>query len=172
MTFVYPLEMKKMLDIFFVYGFLFLISVFSSSNAQSLTRQTTASSGNYVLSDGTLIQQTIGQPYNTETFYSEEISYRPGFQQPVFGIVQLKSDISLKIFPNPAANYVTIEALEIVDDVALSLIDNLGKLILSEHIAQLKSHRLDCTNLANGPYFINVTNPENKTFSAKLIINR
>lgn len=154
--------------------FLFFIFLcgFTSAKAQSLQRQTMSSSGNYSLSDGTLIRQTIGQPYSTQTYYGNNISYRPGFQQPVFTIELIKSTITLKVFPNPTEKFINIETPVIIEHAVLSLMDNAGKSVFSQTIEHLKNYQLNCSDFANGLYIINITTSENKTFSAKLIINR
>jgi hypothetical protein len=141
--------------------------------AQSIQRQTISSTGSYFTSDGYLIRQTIGQPYNTKTSNQNNISYRPGFQQPVFQIEILLSNLKLTIFPNPSSDFVNIESSVVLKGVKLDVFDNIGQLVFTSNFESFKSFKLNCTNYSSGAYIINITSiTDKKALSAKLIINR
>jgi hypothetical protein len=78
---------------------IFLFNSPSKGHTQSLKRQSIGSAGSSKSETGTTIQQTIGQPYNTTSYYSNEVRYNPGFLQPVFRIEGIKTSISAKIYP-------------------------------------------------------------------------
>lgn len=160
---------KHTYGILLVVFFIFCITL---SQAQSFQRQTIASAGDYTLSLGTLIRETIGQPYSTQTFESNEMSYRPGFQQPALSLELIASNLTLKLFPNPAATFINMATTEMIENVTLRICDNNGKLVMNENIGQLKSYQIDCAQFLNGLYMITVSTPNSKSFSAKLIINR
>src|ERR1019366_7766054 len=77
----------------------FVFFIFSTTllEAQSFQRQTIASAGDYTLSLGTLIQETIGQPYSTQTFDNDKMSFRPGFQQPALSLELIAANLTLKL---------------------------------------------------------------------------
>lgn len=163
--------MKK--NVIHLFGLMAMVFVFdtSISLAQSLERQAISSSGSYSFIDGTLIRQTIGQSYDTKTSYSNQISYRSGFQQPVIRVEPIKSELIIEIFPNPAANFINIESAVVIENANVSLIDNLGRILVNENVKQLKNYKIYCGDFAHGTYVVNITTPERKSFSAKLIIN-
>jgi|GEM_PF-718130 len=151
--------------------FIFFI-LFSEGQAQSLKRQCIASTGSFISENGTTVQQTIGQPYGTTSYYSSKIRFNPGFQQGVFRVETIKSTISAKIFPNPASNQITIETSSILEDVLLRIVDVSGKLVFNEKLNELKSYTIDCYNWSNGVYVISLSDSQNALYSAKLIISR
>ena len=59
-----------------------------------------------------------------------------------------EKNISVKIYPNPANNKITIDANDVID---IKLFDVLGKQITST-----KTNNVDVSNLTNGVYFIQV----------------
>ena len=159
---------KSLNSVFLVTVFLAVFIIHGKS--QTLQRQSIASGGTYMLNDGTLIQQTVGQAYPTGAFYSNEITYRPGFQQPVFKIELIYSTISLNVFPNPATRLVTIQSSEIIINAHVQVVDMAGKLLINQQISELKTYSFYCDEWANGFYMISVSDEKNKKYSAKLVI--
>jgi hypothetical protein len=156
-----------------LYILIFFFQYSSIVRAQSIQRQTISSTGGYFTSYGHLIRQTIGQPYNTKTSNQNNISYRPGFQQPVFQIEILLSNLKLTIFPNPSSDFVNIESSVVLRGVKLDVFDNLGQLVFTSNFETLKSYKLNCTSYSSGVYIINIKSiADKKSLSAKLIINR
>ncbi len=148
----------------------FYIIFFSQGNAQSLQRQCIASAGSSMSDNGTLIRQTIGQPYGTTSYYSNEIRFNPGFQQPVFIVETIMSIISATIFPNPTAQQVTIETEVELENARVQVIDINGKLLLDEKVGKLKSYTINCSDWANGSYFITLSDSKHDLYASKLII--
>ncbi len=154
------------------YYLLFLCSFVSNINAQSLQRETIASSGAYVIGNGTLIRQTIGQPYGTSSNYDNGIKFNPGFQQALFSVETINSTIDLLIFPNPATRQVTIKTTSVLENVNLQIIDANGKILISEKLNEFTSYTANCDTWANGVYLISLYNSKNNLYSSKLIINK
>ncbi len=146
------------------------IAVFNQSNAQSLQRQSMGSIGVNTITDGTLIQQTVGQAYSTKTSYSNGITFRPGFEQPVFKISLIQSEINLNVFPNPATEKVTIQSTEMLKDVVIQVMDISGKLLIHEQISEFSTYSFVCETWANGVYMISVSDSKNSKYSSKLVI--
>ena len=150
----------------------FLIFFIIQSKSQSLQRQSIACCGTYMINNGTLIQQTVGQPYGTTASYDNSVTYRPGFQQPVFKLEFIHANISLKVFPNPATRVVTIESSTMLTDVLVQVNDMSGKILVSQKISEFNSISFNCENWANGFYTISVSDSKNNEYSTKLIISR
>jgi hypothetical protein len=84
---------------------------------------------------------------------------------------------TLKVYPNPTNSSVTIDYMSLSsnDRVQLNVFDITGKIILTKNLgvkeAGSHSERLDCSNLPNGFYFVNmIIGQYNKT--AKIIISK
>src|ERR1700751_3041162 len=100
------LNLRKLVKLLLIVSMIIIFS--AKSNSQTLQRQSIGCAGTFTNTGGIVIQQTVGQPYSTTTSYTDNVIYRPGFQQPVLKINVIHSTISLNLFPNPATNYVTI----------------------------------------------------------------
>lgn len=147
-----------------------VLGSFNLSYAQSIQRQSIGSAGGAVYSDGVLIQQTVGQPYSTNTYYDNGIAYRPGFQQPVFKLSLIKTSISMDVFPNPAASWVTLKSSKILKNASLSVVDLNGKQLFKESFNEFNTYTLKCADWANGTYLISLTDQSGNSYSSKLII--
>lgn len=153
-----------------------LVASITQSNAQTVQRESIASSGTYMLADGILIQQTIGQPYFTAGFYNDEFSIHPGFQQSNLRmdveLINSTFDLRLSIYPNPAVYSVNIVSDIIINNASLQVTDISGKLILNEKIAKLKNYQINCETWQNGLYTITISDAKNNKYSSKLIITK
>jgi hypothetical protein len=154
---------------------LILFAFITQSNAQSLQRQCVASSGSFIHSNGILVQQTIGQPYFTGGYYSDEISFHPGFQQSVvFNIDKIKTNpnININLYPNPAVYSVSVESPEIINNATLQIVDISGKIMLNKNFTELKNYLINCETWSNGFYFITVSDSKNNKYTSRLIITK
>lgn len=153
--------------------FLLALSLFSFlTPAQTLTRQVVASSGAGVQYNGVLIQQTVGQPYNTTPNYENGARYTPGFQQPVFKAELIKTSINVVAFPNPATFRFNIEVDKTLKDVRIQVMDISGKLVFSDTQNELKTYSVNCSEWANGAYILNLTDADNNFYSSKILVTR
>lgn len=150
----------------------FILLIVSQPNAvaQTLQRQSIGSAGSYIYTEGTLVQQTIGQPYSTATKYDDNITYRPGFQQPVFKINLIHTNINLDVFPNPATNWVILKTSKTLTNVKIQVVDITGKLIINQDVEEFKSHTINCEQWPNGTYVISLSDGGKNSYSSKLII--
>ena len=153
-----------------------IVAFITQSNAQTVQREIIASSGSCMFSDGILVQQTIGQPYFTGGFYSNEFSIHPGFQQSnrIMNVELINStfDLRLNLYPNPAASSVNIITDGIINDAYLQVIDISGKIIVNEKIAEMKNYQINCETWQNGLYIITISDAKNNKYSSKLIISK
>ncbi|HNP31739.1 MAG TPA: YHYH protein [Flavobacterium sp.] len=82
------------------------------------------------------------------------------------------SKLNIKIYPNPAQDFIAIQSDMIEDNLDVSLIDELGKVIRTNKILQGSTLAIiDLTNVTNGVYFIKIAGKkDDKTF--KIIVNK
>lgn len=85
-----------------------------------------------------------------------------------FNVSQLK----VKIYPNPAQDFIAIQAEMQANDLDITLVDELGKVIQTNTILQGSTLAIiDLTTVYNGVYFIKVASgKDDKTF--KIIVNK
>lgn len=159
--------MKKKCLVFLVLTILF----FHSINAQSIQRQTISSSGNSVNNGKNLVRQTIGQPYQTPATYNNEVTYRPGFQQPVFKMEAIQSSFAINVYPNPASFFLNLSSDKLLDNVKIVIHNELGKIIYETELGNFQKHQIACNTWANGAYFLTITNND-KFYSSKIILQR
>jgi len=77
------------------------------------------------------------------------------------GIANYTNNNNLKIYPNPANNKITIDAVDVVD---VKLFDVLGK-----EITSTKENNVDVSNFNDGVYFIQVQTKQN-IYSQKIVV--
>jgi PKD repeat protein len=76
------------------------------------------------------------------------------------------------IYPNPARNFVTIEAQQIFEQGIISLSNIQGQMIIEKfylNFSEKKSVQLDLSMIPSGMYFLEINNSE-KTFRTKLVM--
>ncbi|MDN3675864.1 YHYH protein [Flavobacterium paronense] len=82
------------------------------------------------------------------------------------------SKLNVKVYPNPAQEFIAIQSDMIEDNLKVTLIDELGKVIQTNEILQGSTLCImDLTTVYNGIYFVRIANAkDNKTF--KIIVNK
>ena len=87
-------------------------------NAQSVQRQFIGTMGSSYQGEEISVQQSVGQPYQTNSYYSNEVESRPGFIQPsqfAVEFVQSTFQIELDVYPNPSNGEFTIDVESTAD---------------------------------------------------------
>lgn len=110
--------------------------------------------------------------------YGRGLFYTSRFWQPYVGIDEPEeinsSYLKLKIFPNPATQYINIEVDGISNaDALVSIYDLGGRLVYSDTYMILQGSNvlnINISNLNSGSYLIK-TQVEGKTYSNKLMVN-
>ncbi len=139
-----------------------LIFLTATVQSQSLQRQCIGSGGSF--------HETIGQPYSTNTYYDSDISFRPGFQQPIFRIDKVAySTMKVDIFPNPTTYSVTIKLKDTLKYCIFQVMDISGKNIIFQRIDNLKELKLNCSDWSIGIYFISISDGDRNKYLSKLI---
>jgi hypothetical protein len=119
---------------------------------------------------GVIYAATHGSGIFRDTTYWQ----KTGIKNPDFGTKYVNN--TLKVYPNPANSYFTIDYTTLPNEqVQLSVVDITGKIIHTKNLgikdAGNYSERLDCSNLPNGFYFVNMRIGQyNKT--AKIVISK
>jgi hypothetical protein len=82
------------------------------------------------------------------------------------------SQLNIKIYPNPAQDFIAIQSDMIEDNLDVTLIDELGKVIKTNEILQGSTLCImDLTSVNNGVYFVKIAGAkDDKTF--KIIVDR
>ncbi len=115
--------MKKLI----LFGIVFWI--YSTSNAQIITRSSIGSFGSSANNDGIIIQQSVGQPALVNHVNIEGTGLRQGFQQPI-SFIEEQNELNVLLYPNPNQgefSFIVDEATEII--LQYQLFDQQGKLI-------------------------------------------
>jgi hypothetical protein len=145
---------------------------------QSVKRQSIGSYGTNGLTGGTVFGQTIGQPFSTGIYSDNSISLAPGFQQPLTykkGVRKAETLIitGLDAFPNPATGRFTVKSTKLLEDVEFIVSDINGRLLFEEHLSELNTHDVECSDWQAGMYFITVkAKNASNSFISKIIITK
>jgi|SRR5687768_9420391 len=131
-----------------------------------------ASGGDATGSGGT-VAYSIGQVvYTTNTGTTGDVAQgvQHAYEIYTFGTQETELNISLTVFPNPTANYLTLLISEYNNEKwSYQLLDMQGKLLTNEQIVE-KQTEIDMTHLASASYFVNVVNQENKKVQSFKIV--
>ena len=137
----------------------------------SLQRASLSSLGSSSSLEGILFRQTIGQPYGTTTNISNDFNYRPGFQQPLFRIINIRQSISANIFPNPTSEEINIETSITINQAKISVLEIAGKEIKHYNYQELKTCKIDCRDLSTGTYILVISDQKSDLSTNKLIVS-
>jgi hypothetical protein len=137
-------------------------SLFGVINAQSLEPKVIAASGAFIYSAGYSMTWTIGEVM-TDTYSSSGNFFTQGFNQPdtesVTALVNLFPDENIRVYPNPAISYITIDLKDAPGDHVLYMYTMLGQILLRENIPTSQQQlEIPLTEFANGLYLINIIN--------------
>lgn len=83
------------------------------------------------------------------------------------GIKEISNENEIKVYPNPAANFVTISAKETISNV--NIYDFQGRIVSEYDFNGANDIKLNISELANGIYSIVANTSNGKSFSSKLI---
>lgn len=143
-----------------------------SLSAQVLHHQTLSSQGkNWLISNGFVVSQSIGQNSPSGTFKNSEIVVQQGFQQyAMIKYIIGNSGITTKVYPNPFVSELNFEfSQSINDEIQVLLYDLNGKLVKSVYRKSLnKVLNVDFGDVLDGNY-IALLNLGAYKFSTKVI---
>ena len=155
---------------------IFVLSV-SLSYSHSISSSVVASAGGYSEAGGISLSWTLGE-LATETFTSTNLILTQGFQQGYYEITSinepLSKSINLKVFPNPAVDFINILIEDIdVNTVKIELYNMEGKLISNEQWENTGSpYQLQLSNFSSSQYILRVIDEKNGKINSFKIIKR
>lgn len=139
--------------------------------AQEIHEAIPASGGNAAGSGGTM-SYSVGQVvYTTNTGTNGSVSegIQKAYEISVITAVEEAKDISLSAYPNPTADYVTLEVNDLQrSSLRFQLYDMNGKLLQSEKITNLQT-TIFMGDLATATYFVKVTRNNKEVNTFKII---
>lgn len=146
-------DMKRFLFILFLF-----ISVTVAFGQQKL--DVISSAGGYSVATGISISWTLGETI-IPNFTSPDgtISLAHGFQQKLIitKVEELiENQVSVKVYPNPASEFVKIEFEQPVDsEIRMSIVDYRGKVVLTDIVGPGTYYfEVNLQNLSSGIYFL------------------
>lgn len=141
-------------------------------SAQSLQRSSINCIGHSGGDQSITIQQTVGQPYQTNSYYSNEIESRPGFIQPSQLFVEMirsNFEVEVTVYPNPTSSIVYFKFNQNLENIEITVIDQYGKVVFKDKVNSLQNYTLECGEWQSGNYFINLTDQSGLSYNSKLI---
>jgi hypothetical protein len=138
----------------FIYIVLLFLPV--ASLAQDTVQYDLGNAGGDFLSANTLASRTIGE-VATETFISSTHTVSQGFHEENLLVDRINeiflNDYSIKVYPNPTSDFLTIEAGVLNKEFRIIDID--GRIRLSGYVIS-ELQQIDFTGLPAGTYFFQV----------------
>ena len=154
----------------YLFALLFVPAAFCAQ-AQTLTPQVQASSGDFYTGAGTTLSWTLGEAV-TETYSNASNSLTQGFQQPDLTITKVEEAnalVNINVFPNPSAHQVNVELTSTAaSKMQLELFDINGKQVHSQQAdvsAGKQKLSMNISSLAAGQYILKVRDTEKQTQS-------
>ncbi|MBL1279526.1 MAG: T9SS type A sorting domain-containing protein [Fluviicola sp.] len=103
---------------------------------------------------------SIGE-IETETYTTVDGQFTTGYQQvydSTLSVTKVNQEISLRVYPNPCQNTISIEAESLLGRCSVSIIDCQSKIVLEKtiYLESSKKEILDLTKLVKGYYFIKI----------------
>jgi hypothetical protein len=165
---------KNKLSFFHLTGLLILVFSFKL-NAQGIKRSTICSFGSSSVINGQTLRQSVGQPSNTTTSSTPNLTLRQGFQQPSNNSGQSKavSECNISVYPNPSkADKVSFLTDSLPDSkLKISVFNAQGAIVYSFNSFSTQNS-MDLSLLASGLYTVFAKSSNAETCSTKLIIVR
>lgn len=84
---------------------------------------------------------------------------------------ELKNELKVSIYPNPASSFVTIKSKELISDISILSLE--GKLVKNELVNSAKiDYQMNITGLPNGVYLFKIKSIDGRTVSKKVIVSQ
>lgn len=142
---------------------------------QVQAQESVNTSGAEAAGSGGSLSYSIGQivyTTNTGTTGSVTQGVQHAYEITPLGVKETTLAISLHVFPNPTANYLTLQIEDDNDEQLLyQLYDVQGKQLKSHEIIAQKTH-VDMSNFPVATYFLTITTKENKTVQSFKIMKK
>jgi hypothetical protein len=152
---------------------LILFSIFYFNNS-SIAQNNSVPAGGNGTGTGGAVSYSVGQiAYSTNTSNSGNAS--EGLQQPyelflVTGVGDQSVELSVKAYPNPTLDLITLEIAR-YESLSYLFTDANGKLVSQNKISSNLTE-INCKELCSGVYFLKVYNENGQLRNFKLIKNK
>ena len=103
-------------------------------------------------------------PAATETYYVDNIS----FGSLITGIQEFKANRTFAVYPNPANDFVTIDASLLDNTNQVVVTNSIGQVVLQKSLSVL-DNKIDVANFENGIYFM-ILNTESGSRTSKFMV--
>lgn len=152
--------------------FFSMLLLSAGAKCQTIIRSSIGPMGQSTNTEGIVVQQAVGQPYGSKSYYSNEIESRPGFIQPSnisIEFVNSTFKVEMDVYPNPSTSQVEFKLNENLENINLKVVNQSGQIILSREIESLRGYVLNCSEWDNGTYTIYLTDVSGNHYQTKLI---
>jgi len=105
-------------------------------------------------------------PSATETYYLDNVS----FGNLSTGITEYRSNPTFTVYPNPANDFVTIDASLLEDVNQIVVTNSIGQVVLQKNVSAL-DNKIDVSNFDNGVYFM-ILNSELGRKTSKFMVSK
>jgi len=152
----------------------FLAFLLSFSIKAQTSHQVLSATGGDASGSGGTVAYSVGQiVYTTSTGTTGSVAQgvEQAYEISSVGIKETALNISLRVFPNPTSDYLTLKVQDYNNEaLSYSLLDEQGKLVLNDQITN-QDTQVAMSTLARGAYFINVLQANKKIQTFKIIKN-
>lgn len=136
---------------------------FGFANAQSISPEVIASSGDHYVAGNAQLSWTLGEPV-IETVSAGSNIITQGFHQTnltVTSIDETVNNLDVSIYPNPTSDRVIISIPDNVNDFSLELYDVKGQLVMTKKMNRNENQtQMDVSQLANSYYMLKLVAPQ------------
>ena len=153
-----------------------LLTTTASGFAQSITPEIISTGGGDTSTANVSLSWTIGEPLS-ETISSTSTKITQGFHQNHLEIVSIEEHkefgYEIKVYPNPSTDFINVELTFIGKfsttgntEFKIMLIDNLGKILMSEVIKNKLEYMIPMQDYAAGQYILKITGTEGNLYKS------
>ena len=143
-------------------------------NAQELSVEVVASSGNTFEQSSASLEWTLGETV-VETYSDATATLTQGFHQPTIEVSTSYEnpdiDIGINVYPSPFTENLTVELDELKDPVQITFYDVKGNKILVQSMDSNLS-TLNLSQFLPGEYFLSVTDKQGKLIKTITVIKK
>jgi hypothetical protein len=125
-----------------------------------------------------LLENNLLSSIKGEKFYNDKVicasqGYAYKTRQEKEKKSDLKKELLIQTFPNPAIDILTIKlSQKISGDILVSLNDIVGRTFIAERITELFSSELDLKDIPQGFYILSIQNNNESIFNSKVYVQK
>lgn len=136
------------------------------------TQQATTAAGGDASGSGGTVAYSVGQVVyttNTDAFGTLSQGVQQAYEIFTYGFTETELNISLSVFPNPAADHLTLQVKDYSNEkLSYQIYDMQGKLIRAKAITSNQT-QVDMRNLPSATYYFHIVQENKKVQSFKIM---